>query len=135
MKQLGCVLVVLGVAAAGFLGVVFFVITGSDDQSALTREVDGSLVDSRREKAPAEASRDYDYAIVYTYRVDGEAFQGTTTLSDNEWEPGVPLTLCVDPEDPTAHVVNVEGKACGSESANFGSIEQGTPTDLPADRR
>ncbi len=62
---------------------------------------------------------------------DGQAYRGSTTLSDTQWAPGDALTLCVNPGEPAAHVVNFEAKPCGSESVNFGKISTGTPTSSP----
>jgi hypothetical protein len=132
VKMLGCAVVALGVLGAAFVAVVVFTVTNTDDQSVLSREVEGTVLDSSRRNAPRSASRDYDYQVVYTYRVGEDVFQGEAELSENEWEPELPLRLCVDPEEPTAHVVKVEVDPCGSESVNYGKVSTGTPTTAPA---
>lgn len=128
VKMLGCAVVAFGVVVAAFVAVVFFAVTNTDDQSSLTREVEGTVLESSRRNAPRSASRDYDYEVVYTYRVGDDVFEGESELSENDWEPDLPLRLCVDPEEPTAHVVKVEADPCGSESVSYGKVSTGTPT-------
>jgi hypothetical protein len=131
VKMLGCAVVAFGVVVAAFVAVMAFAVTNTDDQSALTREVEGTVLDSSRRNAPRSASRDYDYEVVYTYRVGDDVFQGEAELSENDWEPDRPLRLCVDPAEPTAHVVKVEVDPCGSESVNYGKVSTGTRTTAP----
>jgi hypothetical protein len=132
VKMLGCAVVVVAVVVAVFAGVVFFVITGADDQSALTSEVDGDVVEAERRSAgPDTPGYEYEFDIVYTYAVGGETFGADTTLSENQWGRGDALLLCVDPDDPAAHVVKTEADPCGSESVSTGGISTGTPTTAP----
>lgn len=134
MKKLGCALLVVGVAVVAVIG--FFALVGSsllntDDQSALTSEVTGDLVDSERVVARRSADWDYDYNVVYTYRIAGQAYRGDDRLSGGAWEPGDPLAVCVDPDEPTEHAVRIEAEPCGSESVNDGKTSTGIPTSDP----
>jgi hypothetical protein len=116
VKMLGCALVVMGVAVVAFIGIAMFAITNTDDQSSLTREVESTVLEAdRRSAGPATAGSDYEFDITYTYRLEDQTYRGDTTLSDNEWGRGDALLVCVDPDEPTAHVVKVEAEPCGSD--------------------
>jgi hypothetical protein len=133
VKMLGCAVVVGAVVVAVFAGVVFFVVTGStDDQSALTSEVAADVVSvERRSAGPDTPGYEYEFDIAYTYDIGGQTFGADTTLSENQWGRGDALPLCVDPDDPAAHVVKTEADPCGSESVTFGKISTGEPTTAP----
>lgn len=131
MKALGCLLVVVAVAVAGFLGLAWFTFLNADDHSALTRELEATLVDVDENVAGPDTSHEVEYAIVYTYRVRRDTFRGEIELPETLWRPKAPLVLCVDPGDPSRHVVNTEALPCGSESVGSEKVSTGTPTSPP----
>jgi hypothetical protein len=134
VKMLGCALVVMGVAVVAFIGIAMFAITNTDDQSSLTREVEGTVVEAdRRSAGPSTPGYEYEFDITYTYRLEDQTFRGDTRLSENEWGRGDALVVCADPDEPSAHVVKVEAEPCGSESVNYGKISTGEPTTTPDD--
>jgi hypothetical protein len=133
VKAVGCALAVVGVAVAAFVAVAVFVITNTDDQSGLTSEVAGTVLEAdRRSAGPDTPGYEYEFDIAYTYRVGEQTYRGDTRLSENQWGRGDDLLVCVDPDEPTVHVVKIDADPCGSASVNYGKTSTGTPTTTPA---
>lgn len=131
MKALGCLLAVVAAAVLGFFALAWFTFMNTDDHGALTKELEATVVDVDKNVAGPDTSHEYEYAIVYTYRVRRETFRGEIELPETLWGPKAPLTLCVNPDEPAEHVVNTEARPCGSESVGFEKISTSTPTSSP----
>lgn len=113
---LGC----LGVIAAMFvllLGVTWWVIARTPDQSGLTQQVDLELTGSQKQARSGNRS---GHTVTYAYRFEGERFTNQTWISNSGWMPGEALSACVDPDQPEEHVLRTEGtEVCGDNFVGF----------------
>lgn len=128
MKAVGCIVLVAVVAVGGFFALVFWSISRSEDQSALTEQVGAAVTSEPREvgQAPTRSWR-----FEYAYEVGGQWYgYDDGDISTDYFEPGNAIAVCVDPGDPAQHVLLVTG-ACGEETINLGSIDEATPRPAP----
>ncbi len=129
MKALGCVAVVLVVVLGGFLAVAYVVLTGGDDQSALTERVELTVSDPQEER---QSDLGTGYRFDYAYRADGRWYGGEDWIRDNYWTPGQALSACIDPDQPQDHVITIRDERCGQESIVSGSVATAEPTTAPS---
>jgi hypothetical protein len=132
VKAFGCVVVVLVVAVAGFVGLAAYLISRGDDQSALTERVELTVTDPQESRDPTQGRV---YRFDYAYEHEGKWFAGQDKIRDNYWTPGQPLTACIDPDEPSEHVVTIRRERCGQEVIVGGSVERATPTTAPRPER
>lgn len=129
MKAVGCVVAVFAVAVVGFFGVVAFVITRGEDQSALTERIQVTVTNPRETYYPKTGTH---YEFDYAYQVDGQWYGGVHDIRDNYWQPGQFLWACFNPDRPRDHVLTFRsGELCGHEFIVGGSIDKATPTPAP----
>ncbi len=103
----GC-LVIGGILAAVvvlFLGVVWFVIGGTDSQEAQDHEVTVGVTHYEKEVGQSSASRTR-YRLDYGYEYAGKSYRGTGYVPFRLWQPGQGLTACIDPDHPTRHALH-----------------------------
>lgn len=126
MKAIGCVAVVAVLAVGGFFALAAWLITRGDDQSALTKQVEVTVINPH----DVGTGLDRGYRFEYAYRVDGQWYGDDYFINDNYWKPGEPATVCIDPENPRHHVVSMF-KPCGEKWISGGFIEDATPRPAP----
>ncbi|WP_110183424.1 hypothetical protein [Nocardioides solisilvae] len=106
--------VVLAVTFGIALGAVALLARGggeTGDDSGLTQEVTGFVVDSRR--SAVGSTRGHE--ITFRYSADGRWWESTGFVNDRDWKPGdTTHAVCIDPEDPaTNRTISRLGAACG----------------------
>jgi hypothetical protein len=132
VKAVGCVVVVVVVAVAGFIGLAAFLVTRGDDQSALTQRVALTVSDPQESRDPTQGRV---YRFDYAYEHEGRWYAGEDRIRDNYWTPGQKLTACIDPDHPREHVVTIRMERCGQEIIVAGDVETASPTTAPTPGR
>lgn len=127
MKAVGCVVVVAIVAIGGFAALLLWTLGNGDDQSALTEQVEATVVGEPRDVGQAPTS---SWRFDYAYRTAGQWYGAEGDLDEDTWSPGNPVFVCVDPADPAQHVLTA-GAECGQEQIRSGSIDEATPRSAP----
>lgn len=127
MKAVGCIAVVAIVAVGGFAALILWSLGNSEDQSALTEQVEATVVGEPR-RVGQRPNRSWRLDVAY--RTAGRWYGVESALGDDEWKPGRPVFVCVDPADPTQHVLTA-GAECGQEQIRSGSIDEATPRPAP----
>lgn len=118
---IGC-LAVVGLGFILLLGLTFFVISDTEDQSDLTEQVDVTVTKSEERRKSSSG-----HTVDYAYRVGGHRFVNETWISNTGWMPGESLSACVDPDQPERHVLRTEGtETCGDDFVGF-SVETARP--------
>ncbi|KRE36905.1 hypothetical protein ASG73_11275 [Janibacter sp. Soil728] len=117
----GC-LAVVALAFVLLLGLTFFVISDTEDQSGLSTEVDVTVTTSE-EKRRSSSGHTVDYA----YRIGAQRFVNQTWITNTGWMPGEPLSACVDPDAPERHALRTDGtEVCGDDFIAF-TVETAEP--------
>lgn len=118
---IGCLGVVV-VLFALLLGATWWVISRTEDQSDLTKQVDVEVMGSEAKRKSSSG-----HTVDYSYRIDGDRFVNETWISNTGWMPSEPLSACVDPDQPERHVLRTEGtETCGDDFVGF-SVETAEP--------
>jgi hypothetical protein len=131
VKPIGCALLVLGVVVAGLLGVVGlagWLLGRTPDQSHLATQVDVTVA-SAEKKSKRDGS---NWLIDYSYRVRNQWYSGEEAVDSHAWSPDSPLSVCLDPDVPTEHVLKIHSDdRCGEEFIAT-RVLTGTPTTAPS---
>lgn len=110
-KNLRAALIVGGVLAA--LAAYFFYIMG--ERAEMTAAANGVVLSSKFVEDTESSSLD-ETRIVYRFEANGQAFEGTDTVSGadrtGEHPAGRGIAVCYNPKEPTSSRVNRSG-ACG----------------------
>lgn len=126
MKAVGCFVLVMVVAFAGFFALVGWSITRGDDMSALTQRVELTVIDPRE-----DSRRGNGYAFDYAYEIDGQWYGHDDWIKDDYWSPGQGLTACIDPDRPQDHVMTLYDEECGQPDISGNFIIEATPRPAP----
>lgn len=106
---IACILVLFGAGATALFWPQFH----QPSQSALTQQVDATVVD--RELIPSTGTSGRDYDIRYHYTVDGTTFEATARSIDGELS-GDSIEVCIDPAKPERNAPMIDGAHCGDPS-------------------
>lgn len=82
-------------------------------QQHLTLKATATVVDKQLRPKTGMPSR--DYALTYTYVVDGHTYRSSANSTDGEIS-GAAFTVCVDPARPELNAPLLAGAACGDTS-------------------
>lgn len=95
----GCLIVgAIGfVFVAIFGGVLWFLASNSEDQSYLTTEYSGKVIESE------STGQSREYKVVYEYSANSKTYYGESKLYADRMYKGYTLTICADPDDPKSH--------------------------------
>lgn len=117
-------------AVAGFLGLAAWLVVRGDDQSGLTRQVEVVVIGPHEVGSGTTSGYLFDYA----YRADGAWYgEDRYFVNDRAWKPGAPILACLDPQDPSRHVLSIS-RPCGQERTNGNSVKTATPRPAPRQR-
>lgn len=95
----GCLIVgAVGIVlVAVFGGVLWFLTSSSEDQSYLTAEYSGTVIESE------STGQSREYRVVYEYSADGQTYYGESKLIADRMYKGYTVTICADPDDVRRH--------------------------------
>lgn len=126
-------LTLLGLFVVGAIVVVFGMLklmaATTPDQSSLDQEVQVTVLSSTAERRASSSSR-FGHRVHYTYDFAGTTYSGEGFLPLKYWQPGLPLTACVNPDNPADHALRLHRDVrCG----NYVGTEQTATPKPPAD--
>ena len=130
MKAVGCAVLVVVLAVGGFFGLAAWLVVRGDDQSGLTQRVEATVLDPREVGTGTGSG----YRFAYAYEVDGQWYgYDRYVVNERVWNPGDPISVCVDPDDPHRHVVSLV-RPCGQERTDGNFVKEATPRPAPESR-